>query len=131
MVNYLVLLGVFWEKFEEIEVIFEGIEGVCFIYLDGELEIVMSLSKVYEKVKSIIGFLLEVYMRVKKIRFYMMGSLILGMKEVMGWKELDEFYNIYIVKDIFDLVIEVIVISGSINILEIYCCIGVFEVWFY
>lgn len=129
--NYLVLPGVSWEKFEQIEATFEGIEGVRFVYLDGELEIVMSPSKAHEKAKSTIGLLLEAYMRAKKIRFYTMGSLTLGTKEVTGRKEPDESYNIHTVKDIPDLVIEVIITSGNINILEIYRRIGIPEVWFY
>lgn len=129
--NHLVLPGVSWEKFEQIEATFKGIEGIRFIYLDGELEIFMSPSKAHEKAKSTIGLLLEAYMRAKKIRFYTMGSVTLGTKEVTGRKEPDESYNIGAVKDIPDLVIEVIVTSGNINVLEIYRRIGVPEVWFY
>ncbi|MFN5513709.1 MAG: Uma2 family endonuclease [Cyanobacteriota bacterium] len=40
-------------------------------------------------------------------------------------------YNIGAVKEIPDLVIEVIVTSGNINILETYRRLGVPEVWFY
>ncbi|MGI0481013.1 Uma2 family endonuclease [Geminocystis sp. CENA526] len=129
--NQLVLDGISWEKFEQIETIFQDIEGVRFIYLDGELEIIMSPSQAHEFIKSLIGNLLETYMRHKGIRFYMWGSTTLGSKEITGRKEPDESYNIYSKKDIPDLIIEVIVTSGDINILEIYRRIGIPEVWFY
>jgi Uma2 family endonuclease len=129
--NKLVLDGISWEKFEQITTTFQDIEGVRFIYLDGELEIVMSPSQAHEDAKSTIGVLLEAYMKVKKIRFYRRGSATLGKKEITGRKEPDESYNIHSKKEIPDLVIEVIITSGDINILEIYRRIGIPEVWFY
>ena len=129
--NKLALDGISWEKFEQIETIFQDIERVRFIYLDGELEIIMSPGQAHESIKSLIGNLLETYMRHKGIRFYMWGSTTLGNKEITGRKEPDESYNIYSKKDIPDLVIEVIITSGDIDILEIYRRIGIPEVWFY
>ncbi|MBD2394954.1 Uma2 family endonuclease [Cyanobacterium aponinum FACHB-4101] len=129
--NKLVLDGISWEKFEQIETIFQDIEGVRFIYLDEELEIIMSPSQAHEDAKSTIGLLLEAYMRAKKIRFYTKGSATLGNKEITGRKEPDESYNLHTKKDIPDLIIEVIVTSGDINILEIYRRLGILEVWFY
>lgn len=129
--NKLVLDRISWEKFEQIETTFKDIEGVRFIYLDEELEIIMSPSQAHEDAKSTIGLLLEAYMRAKKIRFYTTGSVTLGKKEITGRKEADESYNIYSKKEIPDLVIEVIITSGDINILEIYRRIGIQEVWFY
>jgi Uma2 family endonuclease len=64
--NKLVLDRISWEKFEQIETTFKDIEGVRFIYLDGELEIIMSPSQAHEDAKSTIGLLLEAYMRAKK-----------------------------------------------------------------
>lgn len=129
--NKLVLDGISWEKFEQIEAIFQDIEGVRFTYLDEELEILMSPSQAHESIKSLIGNLLENYMRHNGIRFYMWGSATLGKKEITGRKEPDESYNFYSKKEIPDLVIEVIITSGDINILEIYRRIGIPEVWFY
>lgn len=129
--NKLILDGISWEKFEQIETTFQDIEGVRFIYLDGELEIIMSPSEVHEDAKSTIGLLLEAYMRAKKIRFYTRGSVTLGNKEITGRKEPDESYNLYSKKHIPDLIIEVIFTSGNISILEIYRRIGIPEVWFY
>ncbi len=127
--NHLVLTGITWEKFEQIETTFQDIEGVRFIYLDGDLEIIMNLGKEHEYYKRTISLLLEAYLREKGIRFYAKGSATLGNKNITGRKEPDESYTIYSKKDIPDLIIEVIFTSGSIEILEIYKRIGIPEVW--
>lgn len=129
--NKLLLNGISWEKFEQIETTFQDIEGVRFIYLDGNLEIIMNLSTEHEDFKSTIGILLEAYMRAEKIRFYRKGSATLGDQKITGRKEPDESYNIHSKKDIPDLIIEIIVTSGDIKILEIYRRIGIPEVWFW
>lgn len=128
--NKLVLNSISWEKFKQIETIFQDINEVRFIYLDGDLEI-MILGKEHEYYKRTITLLLDAYLRYKNIRFYSGGSATLGNKEITGRKEPDESYNIYSKKDIPDLVIEVIISSGDISILEIYRRIGIPEVWFY
>jgi len=70
-------------------------------------------------------------MRAKKLRFYTRGSVTLCNKEITGRKEPDESYNIHRKKDIPDLVIEVIITSNDIKILETYRRIGISKVWFY
>jgi Uma2 family endonuclease len=129
--NTLVLEGISWETFEQLATILQDVEGTKLVYLDGDLEISMSPSKAHEEAKSTIGLLLEAYLRAKHIRFYVTGSATLGKKETLGRKEPDESYTLYSKKDIPDLVVEVVISSGSINILEIYRRIGVPEVWFY
>ena len=61
--NHLVLTGITWEKFEQIETTFQDIEGIRFIYLDGELEIIMNLGQEHEYYKRTISLLLEAYCR--------------------------------------------------------------------
>ena len=129
--NTLVLEGISWEIFEQLATILQDVEGTKLVYLDGDLEIRMSPSKAHEEAKSTIGLLLEAYLRAKHIRFYATGSITLGQKDTLGRKEPDESYTLYRKKDIPDLVVEVVISSGSINILEIYRRIGVPEVWFY
>jgi Uma2 family endonuclease len=128
--NNLLLYGVNWEQFKALEKIFDSIAGVRLIYLDGILKI-MTLSPEHEYYKRILGSLLETYLRIKGIRFYMRGSATLGNKEITGQKEPDESYNIYTKKTIPDLVIEIVVSSGGINTLELYQRIGIPEVWFW
>ncbi len=129
--NHLVLTGITWEKFEQIETTFTDIEEIRFIYLDGDLEIIMNLGQEHEYYKRTISLLLEAYFREKGIRFYAGGSATLGNKNITGRKEPDESYTLQSKKDIPDLIIEVIFTSGSIKILEIYKRIGIPEVWFW
>ena len=126
--NLLLIFDVTWAQLEMIEASFQDIGGVRFTYLDGVLEI-MNLSLEHEEAKFIISALLEAYMRAKGIRFYGKGCATLGTKKIGGKKEPDESYNIGNKKDLPDLVIEVIVTSGGVEILEIYKRVGIPEVW--
>jgi Uma2 family endonuclease len=125
-----IIQGVSWLQFESIEAAFSDVEGVRFVYLDGVLEI-MTLSSEHEDVKSTIGLLLEAYMRHFGFRFYKRGSATLGNKELGGRKETDESYNIDVKKTIPDLVVEVVLTSGNINILDLYLRLGIPEVWYW
>jgi Uma2 family endonuclease len=122
--------GVSWLQLESIEVAFSDIEGVRFVYLDGVLEI-MTLSSEHEDFKSTLGLLLEAYMRHSGIRFYKRGSATLGNKELGGRKEPDESYNFDVKKALPDLVVEVVLTSGNINILDLYLRLGIPEVWYW
>jgi Uma2 family endonuclease len=126
--SQLSLPGVTWEQFELVEAAFAGIGGVRFIYFDGVLEI-MTPSADHEDYKSTIGLLLEAYMRKAGVRFYTRGSATLGNKALGGQKEPDESYNFDIKKLIPDLVVEVIITSGNISLLQLYQRLGVPEVW--
>ena len=125
------LHGVSWEQFEAIESALEGIAGTRLIYLDGMLDIMAPLSPEHEDFKSTIGLLLETYFRVEGIRFYTRGSATLGSKELGGRKEPDESYNLEIKKPVPDIVIEVVITSGGVNVLENYKRVRVPEVWFW
>jgi Uma2 family endonuclease len=126
--SQLTLPGVTWEQFELVEAAFTEIGGVRFIYLDGVLEI-MTPSADHEDYKSTIGLLLEAYMRKVGIRFYTRGSATLGTKALGGRKEPDESYNFEVKKPIPDLVVEVIITSGTISLLQLYQRLGVPEIW--
>lgn len=126
--SQLSLPGVTWEQFELVEAAFAGIGGVRFIYFDGVLEI-MTPSPDHEDYKSTIGLLLEAYMRKAGVRFYTRGSATLGSKALGGQKEPDESYNFDVKKPIPDLVVEVIMTSGNISLLQLYQRLGVPEVW--
>lgn len=119
-----------WEQFETIEQSFENIVGVKFAYLDGTLEI-MTVSPEHEDVKSTIRALLEAYMRIKSIRFYMRGSPSLGSRELGARSEPDESYNLDTKKKFPDLVVEVVITSGGVDKLTSYQRMGVTEVWFW
>jgi Uma2 family endonuclease len=90
----------------------------------------MTISPKHEYLKSTLSLLLETYMREKGIRHYRRGSFTL-MKEGETSGEPDESYCIGEDKEVPDLVLEVIITSGSINKLDIYKPKGVPEVWFW
>lgn len=128
--TYVVLYNVSWEQLEQLDTTLAG-TSARLTYLDGILEIMSPLSNDHEDAKSTVSRLLEVYMRAKKIRFYMRGSATIGKKKDKTRREPDESYNLGTKKPIPDLIVEITVTSGGINKLEIYKRLGVPEVWFW
>ena len=132
-----VLFNVTWDTLEKLDADLEG-TGARLTYLDGYLEIMAPLSDAHEEPRNTIAQLLEIYMRLKGIRFYGRGSTTIGMKELGARKEPDESYCLgdplrvsrRARRKIPDLALEVTVTSGGIDTLEIYRRIGVAEVWF-
>jgi Uma2 family endonuclease len=122
--------NVTWEILEKLDVDLAE-TGARLTYLDGCLQIMAPLSDAHEEPKKTLGQLLEIYMRMKNIRFYARGSTTIGMKELGARKEPDESYCLGTRKSVPDLVIEVTVTSGGIDTLEIYRRVGVGEVWFW
>jgi Uma2 family endonuclease len=128
--SYVLLYNVSWEQLEQLDINLAG-TSARLTYLDGILEIMSPISDDHEDAKSTVSSLLEVYMRAKKIRFYMRGSATIGKKKDKTRREPDESYNLGTKKPIPDLIVEITVTSGGINKLEIYKRLGVSEVWFW
>lgn len=124
------LQGVTWEQFKAIEAPLLDNHDVKLTYLAGVLEIMSPIGREHEYVKRTLGYLLEAYMRVKGIRFYGRGGYTL---EAPGYASgtPDESYCIGTDKETPDIVIEIIVSSGSINRRELYKPRQVPEVWFW
>ncbi|MEM8780908.1 MAG: Uma2 family endonuclease, partial [Cyanobacteria bacterium P01_G01_bin.49] len=97
-------------------------------YLNGILEI-MSPSRRHEICKKNIARLLEVYLEEVEIDFWGLGSTTFREKEGKVGKEPDESYCLETEKELPDLVIEVIITSGSIKILEVYRRLEIQEIW--
>jgi Uma2 family endonuclease len=126
----IVLPNVTWDTLEKLDADLEG-TGARLTYLDGFLEIMAPLSDAHEEPRNTLGQLLEIYMRLKGIRFYGRGSTTIGMKELGARKEPDESYCLGNRRKIPDLALEITVTSGGVDRLEIYRRIGVREVWFW
>ncbi len=124
----LVLYGVSWQQYETLRQILAEVPGTRMTYLDGTLEI-MTPSPEHEDRKTTIGDLLSVYLTQKRIRFYHRGSPTLKNQDTARGKEPDDSFNLETKKDVPDLAIEVIVSSGSLDILSVYQGLGVPEVW--
>ncbi len=124
------LKDVTWEQFKTIEAQLIDNRSVRLSYLSGILEIMSPVGSLHEYVKSTLGLLLEAYMRVLGIRFYRSGGFTL---EKTGYASgtPDESYCIGTKKDTPDILIEIIVTSGTINRKELYKPKQVPEVWFW
>ncbi|MEH1873327.1 Uma2 family endonuclease [Nostoc sp.] len=108
-----------WEEFKAIEAQLKDNRNVRLSYLSGILEIMSPIGEKHEYVKKTLGYLLEAYMRELGIRFYGRGGFTL---EEPGYASgtPDESYCIGSNKETPDIVIEVIVTSGTINRKELY-----------
>jgi Uma2 family endonuclease len=124
------LTDVSWAQFKGIEANLEENRNVRLSYLSGILEIMAPIGEKHEKVKSTIGLLLETYMRELGTRFYKRGGFTL---EEPGYASgtPDESYSIGTEKEVPDIVIEVIVTSGTINRKELYKPKRIPEIWFW
>jgi Uma2 family endonuclease len=119
-----------WEQFKAIEAQLENNREAKLTYLSGMLEIMSPIGDEHEYVKTTLGYLLEAYMRELGIRFYGRGGFTL---EEPGYASgtPDESYCIGSNKETPDIVIEVIVTSGTIDRKELYKPKKVPEVWFW
>jgi Uma2 family endonuclease len=124
------LYGITWEKFKAIEAQLEDNRDVKLSYLSGVLEIMSPIGEEHEDIKSTLGLLLEAYLREKSIRFYKRGGFTL---EAPGYASgtPDDSYSIGSKKDVPDIVIEIIVTSGTINRRELFKPMKIPEIWFW
>ncbi|MBD2615764.1 Uma2 family endonuclease [Nostoc punctiforme FACHB-252] len=124
------LKDISWQQFKGIEAQLLDNHNVRLSYLSGMLEIMSPIGEGHEFVKRTLGYLLEAYMRELGIRFYGRGGYTL---EELGYASAtpDESYSIGTKKEVPDIVIEVIVTSGTINRKELYKPKKVPEVWFW
>ncbi|MBD2455666.1 Uma2 family endonuclease [Nostoc sp. FACHB-87] len=124
------LKDVSWEQFKGIEAQLLDNHNVRLSYLSGMLEIMSPIGEEHEYVKRTLDYLLEAYMRELGIRFYGRGGYTL---EEPGYASgtPDESYSIGTKKEVPDIVIEVIITSGTINRKELYKPKKVPEVWFW
>jgi Uma2 family endonuclease len=122
--------GVSWEQFQIIAAQLEDNREVKLTYLAGVMEIMSPVGDKHEYVKTTLGYLLEAYMREKGIRFYGRGGFTL---EEPGYASgtPDESYCIESNKETPDIVIEVIVTSGTINRKDLYKPKRIPEAWFW
>lgn len=119
-----------WEELEKIETLTADAAGLRITYLDGCIEF-MTLGEQHEMIKTILGFLLELYSCEIGINLIPVGSATRRSKEKSASFEPDESYYIGEKKENPDLAIEVNITSGSIDKLEKYKRFNITEVWFW
>lgn len=119
-----------WEDFEKIEVLTADAPNLRLTYLDGCVEFT-TLSEQHEMLKTILGFLLELYSCEIGINLIPVGSATRRAQEKNASFEPDESYYLGENKENLDLAIEINLTSGSIDKLEKYKRFQITEVWFW
>jgi len=102
---------------------------VRLIYCEGVLEIV-GIGRLHEMTRTLLGALLGQYFMLKRIRFVSTGSYTQSIKGRTEFQA-DLSYNFDTEKEISDLCIEVVVMSGNVAKLRKYQLLEVPEVWFW
>lgn len=124
-----VLEGVSWRQYELLLATLSGdFPALRMSYLNGTLEI-MTNSPLHEKLKKMIGMLIEAYLQETHTRFYAIGSATFRKATEQRGLEPDECYCLNQEKEFPDLAIEVVLSSGILDKLDIYRGLGVTEVW--
>lgn len=128
----IVLDGVSWEQYDAlVRAFIDRFPALRMTYLEGRLTI-MTTSSDRERLKTLIGRLVEVYAEVMDIDLNGYGSATFRKEAKQGGLEPDECYCIGELKEFPDLAIEVIITSGKIDEkLAIYRGLEVSEVWFW
>jgi Uma2 family endonuclease len=126
----LVMNSISWDRFEAL-LRTRGDQPVPRVaYLDGAVEL-MSPSKGHERIKSLIGCLVEAYAIDCGLEIMPYGSWTLKRRQRQAGAEPDECYIVGDDQDKTspDLAIEVVWTSGGLDKLEIYRRLQVGEVW--
>lgn len=121
------LSGVPWSTYVVLRDSLES-PSVRMTYLDGELEI-MSPSREHEVDKKQIARLLELFCLERDIPLFGYGSTTFRKEEKRRGLEPDECYCRGADREIPDIALEVIVMHGAIDKLEVYRGLGIREVW--
>lgn len=128
--HFVVLRDASWGDYQRIMELRGDKSSPRIAFLEGLLQI-MSPSDSHERIKSVIGSLVECWCLEHDIEFSTLGSWTLQEKRVQRGVEPDECYvfGLRRVATRPDLAIEVVWTSGGMNKLEIYRKLGVAEVW--
>ena len=117
-----------WNQFKHIQKGLEDFPSVRLSYYDGTIEILMPGAN-HEFFKTIIGFLVELFLMQRGVEFIPAGSMTQE-KAGTASAQADESYWIAQKKAVPDLAIEVI-FTNRVNKLERYQALEVAEVWFW
>ncbi|MGB3204678.1 MAG: Uma2 family endonuclease [Crinalium sp.] len=137
------LKNISWQTYEALLKDVEEAPGIRLTYDHGQLEIMTPLDQ-HESYKKLIGRFVETLTEELNIEIRSLGSRTCKREDLVRGLEPDQCYYIQnerIVREIEqidlqlypppDLVIEIDITSSSINRLELYADLGVFEVWRY
>lgn len=126
-----VFCGISWKRYLEFDKKLGDDRSVPRLYyLEGELEI-MTTSNEHERIKKLIGGLLEIYFDESGSEIMPRGQATMRLALKEAGAEPDESWCIGKEKEFPDLVLEIALTSGGVNKLEIYGRFNVPEVWFW
>ncbi len=127
----LIVSGVTWEQYSTlVNTYTDEYPSLHMTYSNGVLEI-MTTSNEHERLKTIIGRLLEMYFVEKRINLNGYGQATIRQELVQKGLEPDECYCFGELKEVPDIAIEIFVTSGGIDKLEVYLGLQIPEVWFW
>lgn len=126
----LVLCGVTWEQYLELDAARGEAPAPRLYYLDGELEIIMPSLK-HDEIKRWIACLVDDYALETDIEVFVWVSTTLKSKPVNAAAEPDDSWCFGNQKQMPDLAVEVALTSGGVSKLEVYRRLGTREVWFW
>ncbi len=126
----ILLHGVTWEQYEAMIAAVGSRSRLRMTYIERTLEI-MTISPEHEMIKTMIARLIYVYADEMNINVFSCGSATFRKEAAARGLEPDESYCIGTRKNTPDLAIEIVIISGGIDKLEVYKGLQVSEVWFW
>lgn len=119
-----------WQQFKTLQLIIQQQSSARIAYLDGQIEL-MTTGEEHESIKTMLGFLIELYLCEKEIDYNPVGSATRE-AEIKGASfQPDESYYLDQTRANPDLAVEVVFSSGGVNKLEKYKRFTVTEVWFW
>lgn len=126
----IILDGITWHQYDTFVSMFVD-EFPRLTYLEGKLEIIMTVSPEHERLKKIIARLLEAYAEERNIELNGYGNATFRSQAAARGAEPDECYCLGALGVVPDIAIEIALTSGGIDKLEVYRGLGVREVWFW
>lgn len=123
--------GVTWQQYDALVALFiDQFPALRMTYLEGILEI-MTTSAEHERLKTVIGRLIETFAEELDIDLNGYGSATFKQEAAARGLEPDECYVFGDLGDTPDIAVEIVLTSGGIEKLEVYKGLGVQEVWFW
>lgn len=125
----LILCGMSWDRYLALDKAFgDDRSGPRFYYLEGQLEI-MTTSREHGRIKKWLGDFLGDYFMQGGLEILPTGQATMRLAMKQAGAEPDESWCIGEEKEFPDLVLEIALISGGLDKLEIYRRFEVPEVW--
>lgn len=119
-----------WQQFKTIQSIINDQSTAKISYLDGQIQL-MTTGEEHERIKTILGFLIELYLCEKEIDYIPVGSATREAKIKGASFQPDESYYLDKTRKHPDFAVEVVFTSGGVDKLEKYKRFEVTEVWFW